>query len=265
MSEKKIVSIEDRIPKLKQARKKKANRRLIFYLSIFFFLIFIIVYLQSPLSHVRTIEITGNNNITDEEIIKWSEVNVKTNIWMIDLELTERNLLENPVIHKAEVSRDLPSTIRIQVEEHKVVGYLKRDNLYYPVLGNGVVLDDASQKEYSGNSPLLHQFTDEDVLHRMAAELNKLPETITSLISEIYWLPEEDNPNRILLYMVDGYIVDAAIRDFSEKMEVYPSIVAQLDPEVEGIIHLGVGVYFEALTEEENSGSEDTEINASTE
>ena len=38
MEKKNVVSIEDRIPKLKEARKKKANRRLHF-LSIYFFLL----------------------------------------------------------------------------------------------------------------------------------------------------------------------------------------------------------------------------------
>ena len=41
--------------------------------------------------------------------------------------------------------------------------------------------------------------------------------------------------------------------EISEKMEVYPSIVAQLDPNDEGIIHLGVGVYFEVVDKEEEN------------
>ncbi|MCD8500622.1 MAG: hypothetical protein LRY71_01750 [Bacillaceae bacterium] len=39
MDKQKIVSLEDRIPKLKQQRKQRANRRLIIYLSTFFFAI----------------------------------------------------------------------------------------------------------------------------------------------------------------------------------------------------------------------------------
>lgn len=44
-------------------------------------------------------------------------------------------------------------------------------------------------------------------------------------------IPTDENKNTVLLYMNDGYLVKGTIRDFAEKMEVYPSIVAQLDPE----------------------------------
>src|SRR5690625_7485112 len=90
MSEKNVVSIEDRIPKLKQERKKKANRRLIFYLSIFFLLVSLVVYLQSPLSNVKTINVTGNNVLSKEEIIQLSELTKQTNIW----EINKRNMTD---------------------------------------------------------------------------------------------------------------------------------------------------------------------------
>src|SRR5690625_2410756 len=84
MEKKKVVSIEDRIPKLKQARKKKANRRLLFYLSLFFFLISVIVYLQSPLSYIHEIKIDGNEVVEEEEILIRSDITTSTNIWTIN-------------------------------------------------------------------------------------------------------------------------------------------------------------------------------------
>ena len=69
MEEEKIISIEERIPKLKEKRRKKANRTLLFYLTLFFLLIAIIVYLQSPFSNVAYVAVEGNNVITDEQVI----------------------------------------------------------------------------------------------------------------------------------------------------------------------------------------------------
>src|SRR5690625_5637954 len=80
MEKKKIISIEERIPKLKAARKKKANRRLLFYLFLFFILITIIVYLQSPLSTVDEVKVNGNNNVEQAEIINMTEITEDTNI-----------------------------------------------------------------------------------------------------------------------------------------------------------------------------------------
>ncbi|MCD8509650.1 MAG: hypothetical protein LRY73_07065 [Bacillus sp. (in: Bacteria)] len=38
MDHKKIIEIEERIPTLKERRKQRANRRLIVYISMFFFI-----------------------------------------------------------------------------------------------------------------------------------------------------------------------------------------------------------------------------------
>src|SRR5690625_1738716 len=121
MDDKKIVSIEDRIPKLKQARKKKANRRLVFYLSIFFFLISIIVYLQSPLSHIKTIQVNGNAFLTDEEVIEISELQMNTNIWTINKEEIAEQMAANPIVESAEVNRILPRTVEISLKEFEHV------------------------------------------------------------------------------------------------------------------------------------------------
>ncbi|WP_404452509.1 FtsQ-type POTRA domain-containing protein [Virgibacillus necropolis] len=247
MSKKKVVSIEDRIPKLKHARKKKANRRLIFYLSIFFVLISIIVYLQSPLSHVHTIEVTGNTALSDNEVVEKSKLTTDTNIWMINESEIKNELIENPIIDTVEVSKKLPWTVEIAIQEFKRVGYIKEDGFFHPILGNGKVLTTLKKETSNGDAPLLLEFNDEAILNKMTDELTKLPQNIRNMISEIHWKPKDENENKIVLYMSDGYIVDGTIRNFAKKMKVYPSIVAQLDPKSKGIIHIGVGVYFESF------------------
>ncbi|MFC2950194.1 cell division protein FtsQ/DivIB [Virgibacillus sediminis] len=251
MSQKKIVSIEERIPKLKQARKKKANRRLVFYLSIFFILISIIIYLQSPLSNIRSVEVNGNSLLTEDKAIAQSGLNESTNIWTIDKSEIISALTSNPMVESAEVSRDFPWTVKIDLKEYKHIGYVKEESSYFPILGNGRVLNQSENVTFKGDAPLLLNFTEEEHLHRMTTELDKLPMNLLNLISEIHWQPTESSKNNILLYMNDGYVVSGSIRSFAEKMQLYPSIVSQLDPESEGIIHIGVGAYFEEFDTEE--------------
>ncbi|GGA83935.1 cell division protein FtsQ/DivIB [Ornithinibacillus halotolerans] len=259
MTKEKIVSIEDRIPKLKQARKKKANRRLIFYLSIFFFLISIIVYLQSPLSHVKSIIVNGNSFYEDEELINRSGLHQNTNIWTIKKEEIVQALEEVPIIDTVEIETKLPSTVAIHITEHKRIGYIKKGQAYYPILANGSLFTESSKEYLDGDAPLLVNFTDEEKLIEISKELSKLPKGIFNIISELHWNPTEKNQNTITLYMSDGNMVESSIRDFSEKMTVYPSIAAQLDPSKEGIIHIGIGAYFkpfnEEMTEEELEAS----------
>src|SRR5690625_2198168 len=114
MEEKKIVSIEDRIPKLKEARKKKANRRLLFYLAIFFFLISIIVYLQSPLSYVKKIDVIGSEFVEEQDVIQYSEIKLNANLWMVNKNAVKKALESHPLIEQAEIQRRLPQTIQIK-------------------------------------------------------------------------------------------------------------------------------------------------------
>src|SRR5690625_862643 len=166
MEKKKVVSIEDRIPKLKEARKKKTNRRLLFYLSLFFFLISVIVYLQSPLSYIHSIEIDGNHVIKDEEILIQSDLTTTTNIWTIK-ESQIKNLLEkHPIIETVTVKRKLPQTVQIDVTEHKIVGFVKRKNGSHPILANGDIIEDLGNMDRS-EAPVLNNFTEKDYLERM--------------------------------------------------------------------------------------------------
>src|SRR5699024_5718662 len=81
MSKKNVVSIEDRIPRLKHERRKKRNRSIINFLSVFFFLLMIIVYMLSSLSLIDKLSVKGNQNVTDDEIIKRSGLTSDINIW----------------------------------------------------------------------------------------------------------------------------------------------------------------------------------------
>lgn len=257
---KNVVSIEDRIPKLKEARRKKANRRLVFYMTIFFLLISIIVYLQSPLSEVKTVTVYGNSFISDEEIIQTSGFDEKMNIWAIDFAEIEGKLEENPVIAEADVKRKLPSSVDITVLEKDIVGFMEKETQYYPVLESGEVLSAVGYETFTGEAPLLVGFS-EDELTAIATELSNLSNDLLDLISEVH--PDEDGVHQhsLLLYMNDGFIVKGTIRDIVEGMTVYPSVVSQLEPDVKGIIHMGVGVYFEAFqpTEESDDDRDGTE------
>lgn len=246
MKKKKVISIEDKIPTLKEERQKKANRRLLFYLSVFFILISVIVYLQSPLSHVKTIEISGNETLTNDDVIQLAGLQEKTNIWTVDRMDLEHQLENVAVIRKANIKKQYPWTIKIAIKEHSIVGFLNEDSEYLPVLENGNVLVE-NQFFTLGDAPVLNGFTDEQYLNRMVDELSHLPTSILKLISEVVWNPSKQNKYKVTLYMSDGFTVEATIRGFSNKMKNYPSIVSQLDEDETGIIHMSVGSYFERI------------------
>lgn len=240
MDDEKVVSIEDRIPKLKEARRKKTNRRLIFYLCLFFVLISIVVYLQSPLSYINEINVVGYQYTKPESIIESSQLSEEVNIWSFRTSEIEEQLNEVPEIKEAIVKRKFPNNIEIRVEELDKVAYINEGEFFYPLLENGNMLDSFRIVEYQGDAPLLFDFTDEEYLMLFTEQLITLPQSIANHISEIYWEPTESNPFSLRLFMNDGYEVIASIRNFSDHMSSYPSIVSQLDEE-NGIIEIGTG------------------------
>ncbi|SEN28969.1 cell division protein FtsQ [Mesobacillus persicus] len=247
----KIVSIEDRIPKLKQQRKKKANRRLTLMLLLFFIMILCIIYFQSPLSKVQKISVSGNDSIATEIIQQSSGITDETNIWKINKEEAEARLESLPEVEHAKVSLRLPNTINIELEEFEKLAYLSKESEFFPVLSNGRVLENSLTQGIPVHAPILFSFEEGDILDEVIASLKQLPEEIISTISEIHHSPSETDSYRIYLYMNNGFEVNASLRNFSEKMIHYPSIISQLDPMQKGVIDIEVGSYFKAFEAEE--------------
>ncbi|WP_223596020.1 cell division protein FtsQ/DivIB [Neobacillus bataviensis] len=246
----KIVALEDRIPKLKEQRRRKANRRLVLLLILFFMMIVAVAYTQSPLSHVKTITLKGNEIYSKDEIIHKSGLSNNTNIWKVRKDAVVSKVEELPEINKAVVKRKWPNTIIIQVVEHKRIAYLKKDTSYLPVMENGKILKERKTEMVPVNSPTLFDFKEGAALNEMVKELKKLPIEITNSISEIHYTPKKTDRYHVSLFMNDGFEVSATLKSFSEKMVHYPSIIGQLDPNKKGIIDLEVGSYFRAFESE---------------
>ncbi|MDM5328032.1 cell division protein FtsQ/DivIB [Neobacillus sp. CF12] len=259
MDKGKIVALEDRIPKLKEQRRRKANRRLIVLLCLFFTMIAVVAYVQSPLSHVKKITVIGNELLSKNEIIKYTEITKKTNIWSVKKNDIAQDLQKMNVIKNAKVKIKWPNTVNIEIQERNKIAYIESDNAYYPVMENGKVLKDRKVAEIPVNAPILFKFKEGAFLKEMVSELEELPDEVQNSISEIHYTPKKTDQYHISLFMNDGFEVSATLRSFSEKMIHYPSIISQLDPNKKGIIDLEVGSYFKAY-ELEADESEESEI-----
>ncbi|SEP55250.1 cell division protein FtsQ/DivIB [Piscibacillus halophilus] len=260
MAEKKVVSIEDRIPQLKQLRKKKANRRFITYLTLILLLILVIVYLQSPLSHIYSVNVENNRVVDTEEIIELSELSRDQSFWSIDQEAVVEKIENHQEISDVTVNRSWYNQVTISVEEYSRVGYVKSSNLFKPILENGKVLDDTELKVPKGDAPVLYGFSEQEPLTRLTQQLAELDSAVVQLISEIYWEPEDTNKDQIRMFTTDGHEVIASIHNFKDKMKLYPSIAQQVTSDMEGILYIDVGAYFQPY-----NSNDEVELEASEE
>ncbi|MFT8320776.1 MAG: FtsQ-type POTRA domain-containing protein [Bacillus sp. (in: firmicutes)] len=250
MEKGKIVSIEDRIPKLKQQRRKKANRRLIFLLMLFFLLISCIIYFQSPLSHVKDIEVTGNRLTKQEEIEKLSGITENTNMWKINKKKVAEKINGFSDIKSTKVTTVFPNKVIISVKEYKRLAYLLKGNKYVPIIESGKMLTDRETEITPSDAPIIIGFKEDHILEKMVSELGKLPKEVYNSISEIQYTPKKTDAYHINAFMNDGFEVVASLNTFADKMEHYPSIISQLNPKKKGIIDLEVGSYFKEYKKE---------------
>ena len=252
--EKKVVSIEDRIPKLREARRKQANRRFIFYLTSLLVLIIFVVYLQSPLSYVREVKVNGSQFVSEEIILKQSKLSTEQSLWSFQLEDIEANILALPEIKSADVRRIWTHTVTIAVTEHKKIAYIDQGGHLSPLLESGHTLEHVEKVDYKGDAPLLIGFDDEDIRRLMIEGLQALPPYLLSHISEIHHRPTEANPYLVHLNMIDGFELLTTIRGFSEHLKAYPSVVSQLDKEHPGLIEIDhSGAIFNQFTGEDTT------------
>lgn len=259
--EKNVVSIEDRIPNLKETRRKKAKRRFMFYLTVLLLLILIVVYLETPLSHIRTIQVEGQHYLDEVDILEVSGLTEELSIWSFEKAVIEKEITRIKEIKSVTVTRHFPQDVRIEITENSTVGYLYNNTKIIPVLENGTKLDHASLDSYSGDAPLMINFGDDEYLELLISQLKETKPQLVDHISELHYAPTEANPYQIHLYMTNGFELKTSIRDFSNHIKSYPSIVSQLDSNDPGLIEIGAGgAVFNAFDPSEEVVDPDQEI-----
>ncbi len=104
-----------------QRQERKRTRRMVFYISLF--LVVTIVFLvvcATVFLKVRTININGNEKYTPEQIMEYIPINLEENMYSFDSDDIEANILQQlPYIKEIDISRDLPTTIDVNIIEER--------------------------------------------------------------------------------------------------------------------------------------------------
>ena len=84
----------------------------------------------SPAFNLDTIVVAGNSAVGKEEIVTVSGLERGRNIWSADLGETERRLMLYRRFEHVELTRKLPGTVVIRVEELQPIALVQLDRLY---------------------------------------------------------------------------------------------------------------------------------------
>ena len=94
--------------------------------------------LTSPRFAIRTVELAGAKRSTLEQLESECGVTVGDNIFALDTDLAERKLLENPWISEVKLTRRLPGTLRIELNEREASAVVALGDRLYLVTPEGV-------------------------------------------------------------------------------------------------------------------------------
>lgn len=121
-------------------KKKKNTGNIMIILSLLLMItIGMYTILNSELFETKTIEISGNTIMSDDEIIKKLDIKVDKNIFMYNTKKMVNKLKNNPYIEEVKVKRNLPSRLNITIKEKEIYAIL-RDEKDYCYVDNQVKL-----------------------------------------------------------------------------------------------------------------------------
>ena len=123
---------------------KKKRRKDRFLLKLAIVLVAIIgafLFLSSSFFDVTEITTTGNERISDKEVVKLSGIKKETNIFTLRKKLAISKLEENSYISSAKIIKDYPGKIVIEIVERKPAATIRYGNKFVLINNEGYALE----------------------------------------------------------------------------------------------------------------------------
>lgn len=139
-----VLSAEEQ-EKIKKRRQRKIKIAKYSFLTLCV-LAAIIGTMTSPLFNIKKITVSGNEKITENEVISLSGITLNENIFKTIISKSEDKILENPYIKSVKIKRKLPTNIEIIIEERKTNFMLEYGSGYVYINNQGYILEVSSEK-----------------------------------------------------------------------------------------------------------------------
>lgn len=110
----------------------------------------VVTITRSPFFAARTIEVRGASHVPRSQVVRLAAVDTKTNVFTLDVGAAERRLERDPWIADATVTKDLPSTLIIEIHERVAVAVAVSDGVPQLVADDGAFLEAATPRLAAG-------------------------------------------------------------------------------------------------------------------
>lgn len=221
----------------------KGKYGIILLILIFFIIITIFLLLYTDFFLIKEIEVTGNDYVKENEILKTSNLEIGMNIFKFNSSKIENKILMHSFIKDAEITRYYPDKISLSVVEREVACIIPfEDGNFLYIDDEGVVME-KSQSLKTYNNPLITGLEEVSFIIGKPIEINPIwfKDSIIKIIiilkendllkeiSEIHILEDYN----VQLYTNAGSVINIGNDSILEKkINFVRTFILQLKPKV---------------------------------
>ena len=201
------------------------------------------VYLLTPLSTIKNIEVKGNSNTQADDIKQASGIQDSdyTLALLLDKETYAERIKSNHWIESAKINYQFPTNFTIEVKEFDIVGYYVSGEEYYPILSSGTVESTPVDRLNLPETYLTVTFNDEQQVKKLITGLSTISEDIKSQIQKIELAPSKATADLLKITMLDTDEILVPLSELSKKLPYYSKIKPQLSEP--SVVDMEAGVY----------------------
>ena len=129
-----------------KARRKRIKKRL-FITLIFLIVIGIVVINKTDVFIIDKVMLEGDNLITGKYVQEKAETLNGLNIVYIDKKSIIKDFKRNPYVEEITIKRVYPNKLKINVKEAKGLYYINKDEIYYIISSNMILLEEVDSIE----------------------------------------------------------------------------------------------------------------------
>ena len=207
------------------------------------------IYLLTPLSTIKHIEVKGNVQTQADDIKQVSGIQdsdyTLSLLW--NKEKHAEQIKSNHWIESAKIDYKFPTDFTIEVREFDIVGYYVSGEEHYPILSSGTVESTPVDRLNLPETYLTVTFNDEQQVKDLMTGLSSISEDIKSQIQKIELAPSKATADLLKITMQDTDEIVVPLSELSKKLPYYSKIKPQLSEP--SFIDMEAGIYSTSLAD----------------
>ena len=207
------------------------------------------IYLLTPLSTLKHIEVKGNVQTQADDIKQVSGIQDSdyTLSLLLNKDKHAEQIKSNHWIESAKIDYKFPTNFTIEVKEFEIVGYYVTGEDHYPILSSGTIDSSPVNLLNLPETYITVTFNDEQQVKDLIAGLSSISEDIKSQIQKIELAPSKATADLLKITMLDTDEILVPLSELSKKLPYYSKIKPQLaEP---SFIDMEAGIYSTSLAD----------------